>query len=151
MGKIRLTKIDHGGMRHQLSMVLRAKQYRINSGIQAVFDTGCPHALVISEGEARKLHMPFSSMSKGDSVVGLGTQKYETFVVKNAELTLRDVDSKPVNLTLPTTYILKCTKRSQKALTEAYNSPNLIGLEFLSAAKFTLQTDTDGNMFFETA
>lgn len=149
MVKIPLHKVDYGGARHLLNMILRARKYRITAPISTLFDTGCPKALIISEGEAARLGIPFSSMSKGEIIV-LGGQKYETYLLSEVDLTIYDENDTPIHVNLPDASVLKCTKRSREAIDDAHRMPNIIGLEFLTFAGYTLRSNRTGNIFFET-
>jgi hypothetical protein len=148
MVKIRFQKIDYGGTRYLVNMLLKSDRIRKPASIQAIFDTGSQPAVIISEAECQRLQIPFSSLEKGE-VIGLATQKYEAYHIRNATVVLYGENNERIEINIPLVMALKCTKRSKEALTEAYQLPNLIGLDFLKVGGFTQHIDADGNLFLE--
>jgi hypothetical protein len=148
MVKIPFQKVDYGGIRYLVNMLFKSNRIRKPAPIQAIFDTGSQPALVLSEREGQRLQIPFSSLEKG-SIIGLATQKYETRYIKDAKVVLYSNNEERIEVTIPTTIALRCTKRSKDALMESYQLPNLIGLDFLKVGGFTQHIDADGNLFLE--
>jgi hypothetical protein len=148
MVKIPFQKIDYGGTRYLVNMLFKSDRIRKPAPIQAIFDTGSQPALVLSEKEGQRLQIPFSSLEKG-SIIGLATQKYETYYIKDANVVLYGSNEERIEVAILITIALRCTKRSKDALMESYQLPNLIGLDFLKAGSFTQHIDEKGDLFLE--
>lgn len=137
-----------GGLRLTLPVIINSPKHRIHASTTVFFDTGCPSTFVISEGEALRLKLPFSAMeSKG--IIAFGSLKYESFALKNLEITLRDKKDERVQLTVPEVSVLKSTKRDNKAAAEALQMPSLIGLDFLNVFDFSLHVFPKKEAYFE--
>ena len=148
MVKIPFQRIDYGGTRYLVNMFLKSDRIRKPASIQAIFDTGSQPALILSEAQGQSLQIPFSSLEKG-GIIGLATQKYETYHIRDAKVVLYGENDERIEVDLPITIALRCTKRSKDALMESYQLPNLIGLDFLSIGGFTQHIDEKGDLFLE--
>ena len=148
MARIPFHKIDYGGTRYLVNMLFKSDRIRKPAPIQAIFDTGSQPALVLSEREGQRLQIPFSSLERGD-IIGLATQKYETYRIRDATVVLYGGNDERIEVTIPVTIALRCTKRSKDALMESYQLPNLIGLDFLKVGCFTQHIDENDELYLE--
>ena len=128
MSVIKLDMVTYTGIRYKLDLSL---EYGHNPfKFNALFDTGSPYILTLSQYDASKMQIPFKNLPKG-KIISLGSLKYQSYILKNKHVIMKDNENKLIRFNIPEIPILISTKKGQKALNEAYSMPSIIGLKFL--------------------
>ena len=135
MTKIPLKRTFLGGARYQLSMIL--KHGRSPLSFDVLFDTGSPFELTLSQQDAYRMQISPKNLPKG-GIISLAGLKYQSYLLKNKRLVMRDVNGNPVEFTIPEIPILISTKKGQKEKNEANAMPSIIGLKFLENHNLSL-------------
>lgn len=135
MNKIPLEHSDFGGIRYKLSMLL--DYGRSPLPFDVIFDTGSPFGLTLLPQDVLRMQISVKGFQKG-GIVPLGSLKYQSYILKNKKLIMKDVNNIKVEFDVPEIYILINTKSDAKSMQEANSMPSLIGLKFLEDYNLSL-------------
>jgi len=135
LARIPLKRINFGGIRYQLSMILNYG--RKPFPFDVLFDTGSPFSLTLSQQDAYRMQISVKGLPKS-RVISLGGLKYQSYVLKNKKLIMKDVEGKAIEFTIPEIHVLISTKKNSKSIQEANSMPSIIGLRFLEDNNLTL-------------
>lgn len=134
-----------GGPKPFARVFLIASKYRVLGFLHPFVDTGAP-LTCLSSTDAERLHVPFNVLSAHTprpTVHYIGGLSFWAYPMENVTLKTSDEDSKEEEFILNPIYALKLTKKDNESIQRARLIPSILGMDFLTKYRFTLNFNLD--------
>ncbi|MFH1365092.1 MAG: hypothetical protein ABIH28_00720 [archaeon] len=106
-----------------------------------ILDTGSPET-ILGFADARRLQIPFNSLSKG-RIVELGGKKHQGYLFNRLTFKFLSEEGKVVEEEFPIT-VIKLTSQKDTST----DIPTIIGMDFLKEKKYVLYCDVSGDVAY---